>query len=455
MTQLYLQEPIKIASEEELKRLHQASLRILEKTGIEVHLDEARNLLKSAGALIDGLRVRFPQEMVERVIESAPEHIALHNQDGVLTMDVRATNYFFGSGSDLQYTIDLKTGERRFTTLKDVADSARLVDRLEHFDFHMSYGLASDVPAEDQEIRQVEAMLENTKKPLILTQFSERKVLDRVYDAVRTAYAGGKDGMRKKPYVILYGQFISPFVHHREGLQRLFFCADNDIPIIYIPTILAGASSPVTMASALAVGNAECLAGLTIHQLRSPGAPFIYGGCISPFDMQYSILPYGAPEWNRTDVVMSQLSRRYRLPMFATAGCSDSKLPDGQAVAEAMHSLLMGAAAGCNIIHDVGYLGSGSCGSAEYLVMNNELITVVKNLLKGFDFSDEAFALDLVDRVGPGGHFLEEDHTLKNFRKESWYPKLFQRCPYEQWRADGSPTFRARAREKVLALLKE
>ena len=455
MPQLHLPEPIKVATQEQLERLHNASLRILERTGIEVHLDEARDLLKSAGALIDGLRVRFPKEMVEQAIDSVPERIILHNQNGAPSMDVCGTNYFFGSGSDLQYTIDLETRERRLTTLKDVADSARLVDRLEHFDFHMSYGLASDVAVEEQEIAQVQAMLANTKKPLLLTQFSSRKVLDRIYDAVSAAYPGGKDGMKEKPYVVLYGQFISPFIHHREGLERLFFCADNRIPIIYVPTILAGASSPVTMASALAVGNAECLAGLTIHQLRSLGAPFIYGGCITPFDMRIGNIAYGCPEWNISDTVLAQLSRRYKIPLFATAGCTDAKVPDGQAVAEAMYSLLMDASAGCNIIHDVGYLESGLCGSAEYLVMNNELIAVVKNLLKGYDFSDEALALDLVDSVGPGGHFLEESHTLKHFRKEAWYPELFHRGLYEQWQADGAYTFRDRARQKALALLKE
>jgi len=449
-----LQEPIKVASEQQLERLHNASLHILKRTGIEVHLDEARDLLRSAGALVNGIRVRLPKEMVEQAIDSAPDCIMLHKQDGVPSMEVRGTNYFFGSGSDLRYTIDLETGERRLSTLKDVADSARLVDQLEHFDFHMSYGLASDVAMEDQEIAQLEAMLANTKKPLLLTQFSERKVLDRIYNAVTGVYAGGKDGMKKKPYVVLYGQFISPFLHHREGLERLFFCADNSIPLVYVPTILAGASSPVTMASALAVGNAECLAGLTIHQLRSPGAPFIYGGCITPFDMRIGNIAYGCPEWNISDTILAQLSRRYKIPLFATAGCTDAKIPDGQAVAEAMYSLLMDAAAGCNIIHDAGYMESGLCGSPEYLVMNNELIAVVKNLLKGYDFSDEALSLDLVDRVGPGGHFLEEEHTLKHFRKEVWYPELFHRGLYEQWKADGSSTFRDCAHRKALTLLK-
>ncbi len=246
-----------------------------------------------------------------------------------------------------EYTIDLDTREKRLSVLADIERAALLADALPHYDFIMSHGLASDVPVEMTEILQLEVMIKNSTKPMLLTSFSEPDVLKTMYE-MACVVRGGEEELRKNSYFVLYGQFISPFEHDKVPVDRLLFCAEKHIPITYIPNIMAGASGPVTSAGSLVVSNVECLAGLVIHQLKHPGAPFIYGGCVNPFDMRNMCIAYGAPEWRLTDAALSQLSQRYDLPVFGTAGCTDSKIVHEQAALEGVFSIVVTALSGTN-----------------------------------------------------------------------------------------------------------
>jgi len=440
---------------DELDEIHYASLEVLERTGLHIRHPEALELLDGAGAHIeDELRVRVPSDLVKKALQSAPERVVLANRNGQRTICLEKRKSYFGLGSDLEFTIDLETREHRMTVLDDVARCAKVADALPHIDFIMSQGLASDVHHKMTEISQFDAMICNSTKPMILTSFTEMEVLEATYEMACAVRGGGKE-LRKNPYIMIYGQFISPFEHHKEGLERLLFCAEKRIPIIYVPTIMAGASGPVTLAGSLVVANAECLAGLVIHQLKSPGAPFVYGGCVQSFDMRSMSIPYGSPEWRLGDAVLSQLSQRYGLPVFGTAGCTDSKTVDGQAAMEASSSLLFTALCGTNIIHDVGYLESGLCGSLDFLVMCNEMIGSTRRILNGIRIDRESLAVDLIDKVGPGKHFTEEKHTYEHFKKEMWYPGLIDRNDFSTWKADGEKRFEQRCIEEAKKILKE
>ncbi len=354
---------------------------------------------------------------------------------------------YFGTGSDLKYTLDLHTRQHRQSTISDVAAAASVCDHLDNIDFIMSYGLPEDVPQTCIELHQLYAMLtHNSKKSIIMTSFNT-DTLRGMYN-MAAVVAGGEERFAQNPFIVLYGQFISPFLHTADGLERLIFCAERRLPVIYIPTIMGGASGPVTMAGSLAVANAETLAGLVISQLVRKGAPFIYGGCVMPFDMRDSVVPYGAPEWAMASAVLSQLSMRYRLPVFSTAGCTDSHVVDSQASIEGTLSILMAALSGANIIHDVGYLGQGMIGSLEYLVMMDEVIAMVKRVLSGFTVDRETLALDLIDEVGPGGDFFQTAHTLKHFRSEVWYSQLLTKT-------ENSGRLEDRARQRALDILQQ
>ena len=440
-------------TEAQLDILHRGSLKILSQVGVNVHSRELCTLLDSAGAKVEQpLRAYIPESLVERALGTAPSRIGIYDRSGGEVMDLSGTNCYFGTGSDLEYTIDSETQLRRESRIEDVALSARLCDRLDNIDFVMSYALPKDVPDTDCEVEQFRALLANTRKPAIMTQFSGVGTARRMHD-LALEYCGGEAVFRQAPNYILYGQFVSPLQHDAGALERLVFCADHSIPLIYVPTIMMGASGPVTLAGALALANAECLAGLVMHQLRAPGAPFIYGGCVSPLDMKTTVFSYNSPEWRIADVALSQLSRRYDLPVFGTAGATDAKTVDAQAGSEWSYSLMIDALAGVNLIHDVGYMDSGLTGSLEALVVCDEIIGIVKRITSGFRIDGESLALDTIGKVGPAGHFMEEDHTLEHFRRDIWYPSLFERVRYDSWKEAGCRDVLHRAKDRVQELL--
>ena len=316
----------------------------------------------------------------------------------------------------------------------------------------MSYGMASDVPAHQQEVAHFAAMLRNTVKPQILTTFTDLQVLEDIWEVAKLV-ADGEQEFQRNPFFAIYGQPASPLQHSTESLQRLLFSAERRIPIIYVASPMSGASGPIDMVGILALGNAEALAGLTIHQLANPGAPFIYGGCNCPFDMRHATIAYGAPEWHVTGVMMSQLSRYYNLPVFSTGGCTDAKCVDEQACIGAAMSMLLAALGGGNIIHDVGYVEMGLCGAPDFLVINDEIIAMTRQMLRNYTIDAQSLAVDVVDNVKPGGHFLEEKETLTRFREALWYPSLFDRSPRHEWEAKGAKRLGEVARERAKQLL--
>jgi len=233
----------------------------------------------------------------------------------------------------------------------------------------------------------------------------------------------------------------------------MLLCAEHGIPMIYIGSPMMGATAPVTMAGCIAQANAEALSGLVIHQLKCPGAPFIYGADATTLDMRTMIFAYGAPELQLMDIAFADLARRYELPLFCIGGATDAKALDAQAGVEVGISLLVSALNRANLIHDVGYLESGLCSSGESVVLADEVIGMVKRYLGAFEIRDDTLALDVVDRIGPMGDFLSDEHTLDNFRRDVWYPTVFDRRRFDVWSADGAEPINRPLRKKALAIL--
>ena len=451
----YVHPGLKTLSPRQLDKIHKSSLEILQETGVEVHSKELRILLADNGCKIkDNLRVYIPVELVDKAVASAPSNVDIFDRNNCKAMSLEGTRSYFGTGSDLEYTIDFKDQKRRQSTLNDVELSARLCDKLKNIDFVMSYGLPNETAPSDIEIEQFRILLSSTTKPIIMTIYSGLENFKKMHK-MGCESCGGEKNFRNTPNYAMYGQFVSPLKHDDDALDRLIFCADNHIPIIYVPTIMMGASGPVTLAGALSLANAECLAGLVMHQLRSPGAPFIYGGCVSPLDMKTTVFSYGAPEWRIADAVLSELSLKYELPIFGTAGASDSLKLDIQAGAEWAYSLLTCALSGTNLIHDVGYLESGMTGSLESLVLVDEVIGMVKRITAGFKIDEESLGLDMVKKVGPAGSFMAEEHTLEHYKKDVWYPNVFLRDRFDSWQAAGGKDIAHYARKQVQKLLEK
>jgi len=231
-------------------------------------------------------------------------------------------------------------------------------------------------------------------------------------------------------------------------VEKIIFSAEKGIPLINYPAPQSGSTAPATFAGEIVQGSAESLSGLVLAQLVRPGAPFIYGAFATIMDMRTTVFSYAAPEMSLMVAAMAQMAQHYRLPFFGTAGCSDAKFPDPQAAAEAAFSCLSSALSGANLVHDSGWLDHGSLASPAYMVLVNEVLYMVNQYMRGVPVNDETLALDVIDQVGPGAHFLQESHTLKHFR-EVWYSDLFDRSINDQWLASGAKRFEERLREQT------
>ena len=438
-------------SDNQRERIHFASLEILERTGVRLHLPEAVDLLHSAGADVSGgNHVRIPANLVEWALNTAPKRVVLANRFGERVMPLERHNVFYGPGSDCPNVIDIHTGQRRPGTLADIAEGIRVCDALPNIDFIMSLNLAGDIPQEHADLYQMQTMLMNSIKPILFvtTEF------EGCVKAVEMAeiVAGGAESLRRNPLCALYINVTAPLVHNRESLQKLLFMAEKGLPTTYTPVVLRGASGPITPAGAVAYANAGELAGLVIAQLKRQGAPIVLsGGTQDMLDMRTMLDIYAAPE-NR--VLCVEMAQYYGLPIFGLGGASDAKLPDQQAAAEMALSLLTETLAGSHLIHDVGYLEGGLTNSLEMIVMADEVIHWVKKFMQGTPVDDETLALDWIDKVGFDDDFLGLDHTYAHYRRD-WYPALLDRQNYEGWSNDGEPTLRQRAQARVKQILEE
>lgn len=431
------------------EKLHEASLDILRRTGVRLHHPEAVDLLVSAGASVEqGDRVYVPAELVERALSTAPKGIRLYDRLGRPAMQLEGDRCYYGPGSDCPNIIDHRTGEHRKAGLEDVRDGVVVCDGLEHVDFVMSMFLPSDIDPGVSDLRQMEVMLNHTTKPIVFVTNDFANCV-RVVEMAE-AVAGGSDALAAKPFCACYINVTTAMRHNEEALQKLLFLAEKGVPALYIPIVIAGVTAPVTMAGSMAALNAGVLTGLVLSQLKRPGAPFVVPGCgLTLLDMKTMVNPYCSPD---AKGVTHAMGHYYGLPIFGLGGVSEAKLVDQQAAAEAALTLMVETLNGANLIHDLGYLESGLCGSLAQLAICDEILGWLAHLIRPLEINEETLGLDLIHEQGPEGHYIETDHTMAHFRK-LWYPDLFERADYETWRADGSRSLGERAVERVAEIL--
>ncbi len=434
-------------------RIHQASCQILRQTGVRVYSSEAIQLLADAGAKVDDDLVKIPPSLVEWALTSAPGSFNLYtrgSQEATIHLDGQEA--YFGPGSDTFRYLDPRSGERRDFILDDIADCARLVDALPELQFMMSVGVPRDVPGERYYRYQFATMLRYTTKPIVIVCDSREDMA--AIAAMAAAVAGGEANLAKYPNILLYSEPSTPLQHAREATEKLLFCAERSIPITHSPAPMMGGTAPVTIGGAVTLGNAEVLSSMVMHQLKNPGAPFLYGHGVHHMDMKDMISVYGAPEFQLARVMAAEMSRFYGLPTWGYAGHSDSKVVDGQAAADAQFSVLVALLSRTNLNHDVGYLESGLTNSPEFMVLTNEIISMTRRFVQGVRVDDEALAVDVIDEVGPGGEFLSHDHTMAHWR-ELWDPQIFDRQRLESWQAKGSRDVNAHIRDMTVSIMNE
>jgi trimethylamine--corrinoid protein Co-methyltransferase len=436
------------------RAIYEAALAILHDVGMRLDHDEGRELMVGGGAELDGEeRVRVPADMVADARESAPAAVEVFDRAGRPALHLGGHRCHFGTGSDLMNLYDLETGERRPASLDDVGSAARLVDALDNLDFVMSSAYAHELDASRAYLAAFATMVTNTVKPIVTTaeHAGDLAAMRRIAALVR----GGDEPLAAMPYFVVYDQPSSPLTHPAESIDKLLFCADAGVPVIYSPAPLAGATAPLTAAGHVAQGTAEALFGLVLHQLRAPGAPFLFGIGPAVLDMQTMQSSYNAPEYLKAYAGAVEMAKWLDLPNWGYAGTSDAQSLDAQAGMEAGELTLLSLLLGSNLNHDIGYLDFGLTGSFEQIVLTDEFLALNRRLLDPIEVNEETLALDVVAAVGPGGDFVSQRHTARHMRSAQWRPTVLNRLSHDRWRDDGAPDARERARRKALRLLAE
>ena len=444
-----------VFSNDQLEQLYWDTLHILEYTGLDVHHEESRDVLKQAGAWVDGIRVRIPSWLARKSLDMAPRSFTLWARDGDKSKNINIGpgRAHFGPGPTCPNFIDPETLERRPYVQSDVPLVAKLVDALPNIDFCESLGTVNDVHVDLGALYEFAGMFPNTSKPIVAWSYDLYDSAD--IHAIAVAEAGGQEAFEQRPTYVHYCEPLSPLISTFEALDKLVFAARHRVPLVFTPCPIAGGTAPTTIAGLIAQAAAESWMGCTIAQAIRPGLPFIMGGVTSILDMRTMIFSYGAPELALAECGLTELAHYAGIPLWNTGGCTDSKTLDAQAAIEGSFSVMAAALCGGDLTHDVGYTESAMTGSLFQLCMMDEAIAWTRRVTRGIEVNDETLAVSVINDVGPNGHYLRHKNTRKHFKTEFWYPNLHDRRNWEEWSADGSLPMRdrvvARARQLIEA----
>jgi trimethylamine--corrinoid protein Co-methyltransferase len=324
-------------------------------------------------------------------------------------------------------------------------------DALENFDYVMGLGLIDDVAPDLAAVYEFAEMVTGTGKPMIPWAYSVED-LEWIY-RLAVAVAGGEECLRRRPFLALFVTSQAPLQHVDKRMATALWAAERGVPVVYLGGGSAGSTAPVTGAGALVVSLAAALSGMAAIQLKSPGAPVCIGGVPSAMDLRTARPSYGGPEMSLYSAGFSELARHLGLPFMGTAGASESKMLDMQAAIESTVQVLLSGLSSTTLVHDAGFLDCADLGSLEMLVVTDEVIAMARRVLRGIEVTEETLMLDLIDEVGPGGHFMSALETAKRCRQEIWMPQLMSREPWESWVSTGQVTMEERVRERVRTIL--
>lgn len=415
-----------VLNQEKINKIHEKSLYIMEHIGMKFRGERAIKLLQENGAVMtdDGL-IHIPPQLVDRALKSAPKELTLYTRDGQPAMTINSgKQVYFGTHSDQLEFVDPVSNTVRQFLKKDIQTMCKVADYLPNISFVLSVGMTADVNPKVQTQSTFIETVKNFSKTINFSSNDIQSLRDIIHIAADVA--GGLDKLQEKPFIFNYCEPIPPLTHPEESTEKVYISAENRIPFVYMPYCMMGGTSPMSKAATLAQCNAEALAGLVLTQLVSEGAPFIYGAMPSVFDMQTTVGSYAAPEFHVNIAAMADLVAYYGLPFYGTAGCSDARVIDEQAMAESTMQIFSTMLSKAHIIHDVGVMDHCKSVSPELVVLANEIIEGLKHYVAGIDTAEEDFAMEVMAKVGPGGHYLTQKHTNKNFR-QVWYPSLFSR----------------------------
>jgi len=445
---------LELLSPSEIQAIHEASLRIMERTGLVMPLSrERQDQAGDLGLRVDkeSRRIHFPPEIVEAALRKAPRSytlcardpendILLDGRNGYLSLD--------GCGTDI---VDLETGEVRPSALADLEAAVRVAEALPEISFLWPIVSARDCPAKVQPLYELQTMLTQSGK-----HAQAMTVVDagnaRATVEIAAAVAGGRKALRKRPIISSFQCSFSPLSYEQNALEAAFVFAEAGIPTGFVVMTIGGGTAPATPAGNAALANAEVLAGITLLELFFPGAPTFYGSCATMMELRMGGVTCGGPEDLLLQAAGCQLARFYGLPSSIGTFATGAKSGDWQAGVENALSGAVSQLCGADMMSGAGLLNAARIFSFEQLIMDCEIYDLVRATVQGFDVNADTLAEGVIHAVGPRGHFLTADHTRAHLR-EIWQPKVMDRSTWDEWIKKGRPSPNVKAREKARQIL--
>lgn len=441
---------------EGLNEIDGAARKVLKRVGIRVLGGASLKTFKAAGASVDDdtQTIRFESDWLDEMLGRAPSSFTLFSRDGCNDLHLGEGNVYFGNGGRVFRILDMGTGGYRLTKLRDVANTATLVNNLDHLRFYIVACQAHDIKPVNYHLLDFYYSFNHTTKHVMggCTDLRGAKQMWKLASIV----AGGPDKLRERPFVSVITNTICPLSIDSNTLQILDFCTSKGIPVTCAPVPIAGATSPGTLAGTLVQMHAEALAAVAMVQVMKPGAKMLYGAVPTIMDLRKMDFTMGSVEMAMMNAAAVQLAKMYNLPIYSSGGVTEAKRPDIQAGFEKTASNLTVAMAGADYIHlAAGMMDSANSISYEQYVIDNEAIGMIERILKGIELNDGSIALDVIESVGPGGNFVAEEHTVDHMIDEFYYPDLSVRCNFDIWEERGRPDMLTRAKAKVQEILWE
>ena len=443
-------------AEETVERIHHASLQVLERTGIALMHDQILKRLETEGCIVDhdAKRVRFPRQLIEEAIARAPRNYMLAGRDSACDIALDGTNTFLtldGCASDV---LDPVTDEMRPSTKLDLERATRLADAIPEVTIAWQPCAARDVPTAVQPLHEMEAQFRNTSKHMMQMTVIEAHHARAAVEMAALA-AGGEQALRDRPILSGFQCSLSPLVFDGGPVESAIIYAEAGLPSGWVAMPLTAATAPMTVAGTLVLQNAELLAGMALVELLVPGAPTFYGVCTSTMDLNTGSLSLGfGPEEQLFSFASGQLARRYGVPSLLGAFGTGAKTADYQDGAQNAVGWFSSLLAGADMVCATGTIYGGRVFAYEQELLDAELLGITREMAVGIPVDREALAVDVIDAVKPGGHFLDQDHTLAHMR-DLWQTALFNRESWEDWEAAGRPEPKHKARERAMQIIDE
>jgi trimethylamine--corrinoid protein Co-methyltransferase len=441
-----------ILTKTQVEKIHETTLRILEQVGLDFGHPPAVEVLKKGGAKVDGQRVFFTPGFVMRQIKKAPADFTLNARNPEHNVLIGGRNTVFAPGYGAPFVTDLEYGRRK-ATLKDFENFVKLTGASPNQDLLSGTVVEpTDIPPAIRHARMLYASVKYSDKCFMGSTMGARAA--RECFKMAAIIFGSQAELALRPVIFGIAGALTPLKYDARMLEAIMEYAAAAQPLVVSSLAIAGATGPVTLAGNLALQNAEVLAGIVLAQLVREGTPVIFGGVSTNAEMRNGTLSIGSPEMAINTAATAQLARYYKLPVRGGGAVCDAKSLDTQAPYESMMSLLMARLSGINfILHSAGILESYNCMSYEKFIIDDEMCGMVKRIKRGYEVKPDTLAFDIIKDVGPGGHFLDKDHTLEHFRTELYQPQLSNRDDFFSWQENGSPLNIETAHKKYKEIL--